>query len=481
MPTPRRRNRARAAVVDIGSGTVNLAVFARRRDGLALVEEQGAPLRLLASLRDASLAPQALDAAVDTLTGFVARARAIGAEEIEIVGTSALRDPPHDSGEAPRDALDRRLREAVGVGVRVIDGDKEALFAARAVLNTLPVVDAVVADLGGGSLQLAEIRERRVRRVASLPVGALRLLLAHPLPDPPDADTLTAMRRAVDAALASVIWLREAPGVVIGCGGTFRTLARIDRKQRASALAHPHGQRLTADAVESILERAGRATAADRASLPGLPAHRVDVLVPGALVVTRLLHRVRTDEARTASVGIREGVLLGRAPADTDALRARGLRLRFADAPMPHADRRASAVTALLDTTAPGAAEPLRTLVRAAGWLDAAWTLRPPEGGPLAALLGAPVPGFLEEELYALADVLSEVPRGQIAPEDRERVRLLLELARAEVEGDPQLRAGAVRVRIRGHVHADLQPRFRRAFARPLEVIRPDDRVVARA
>jgi exopolyphosphatase/guanosine-5'-triphosphate,3'-diphosphate pyrophosphatase len=295
---------ARLAVIDLGSGTVNLAVFEAGRDGLRNVHRRSTTLRLLAGVTAGELRADALEGALAVLRGFVDEARAHGAEEPLLLATSAVRDASN------RAELAERLLAERGVSLRVVDGGDEARMAARAVLHTLPLRDGCVVDLGGGSLQVAEVRGRRVRRAASLPVGSLRLLLTHPTGAVPAPEVLSAMRREVDAALDAVPWLRALEGDVVGCGGTFRTLARVDRAARGAAQVHPHGQLLTRDAVESLLEAASRMTEAERGTIPGVPAHRADLLVPGALVVARLLLHLHVTACRTSSVGIREGALL---------------------------------------------------------------------------------------------------------------------------------------------------------------------------
>jgi exopolyphosphatase / guanosine-5'-triphosphate,3'-diphosphate pyrophosphatase len=447
----------RAAVIDLGSTTAHLAVFdiregappecvAERAEALRLLERRGADGRLDdATIRDV----------VDALQELLREAAGQDVDRVEVVATAVLRD---SDGER----VVRRVREAIGLPVEVVSGEEEGRRASLAALHSVPLEDGVAVDLGGGSLQLCEIRDRRVGRVASLPLGALRLLLRHPGAEAPDHATVTALRREISGALRTVPWLDG--GTLVGMGGTLRTLGRIDRRARAWAVPHGHGYTLTLDAVESIWDLVSRVPLDARRAIAGLPDHRVDLIVPGALVALWLLRTGGHDTLRLCDPGLREGtVLRDREPPAVDELRAAGLRDRFgADADADLARDVALDLAARLGHRG----DPT---IGAAAWLLSRWTRVPPQPGPLAALLAEPVFGWWQDELLAVADLVSPVPRARLDAVTRERGRVLAELAASgayamRVDGD------ALRLRVRGPKPSGLAERFARAFGRPLRL-----------
>jgi len=190
------RQPARRAVIDLGSGAMNLAVFGAGRDGLRNVYRRSTTLRLLAGMTAGDLRPDALGGALAGLRNVVDEARAHGTKELLLLATSAVRDASDRAERAERRVAER------GVTLRVVDGGDEARMAARAVLH---VQDGCVVDLGGSHLQLAEVTGRRVwRAAASVRVGSLRLLHAHPPGAGAAREVLSAMRRDVDSALAPI-------------------------------------------------------------------------------------------------------------------------------------------------------------------------------------------------------------------------------------------------------------------------------------
>ncbi len=144
--------------------------------------------------------------------------------------TSAVRD----ARNAHR--LIGRLRRVAGIEVEVLGWEEEARLGAIAALSSLPFRDAVVTDLGGGSLQLTTVRDGEIVPVASLPLGAVRVTRRFLRHDPPAA---RGDRRAAPRTCASISTaLRATPGAagrLVGLGGTVRTLARVHLGPAADA------------------------------------------------------------------------------------------------------------------------------------------------------------------------------------------------------------------------------------------------------
>ena len=74
-------------------------------------------------------------------------------------------------GEEFADTIGRRF----GVEVQVLSGKEEARLVGLTVAAAVSGADGVVGDLGGGSLELVEVKGGRIRNIATLPVGTLRL------------------------------------------------------------------------------------------------------------------------------------------------------------------------------------------------------------------------------------------------------------------------------------------------------------------
>ena len=92
-----------------------------------------------------------------------------GIDDVVPVGTSAIRDAHN------RDELLDQIHERTGLEARVLSGAEEAYYGYLAVVNSTTLADGFAIDMGGGSIQLSRIEDRRLREAESLPLGAVRV------------------------------------------------------------------------------------------------------------------------------------------------------------------------------------------------------------------------------------------------------------------------------------------------------------------
>src|SRR5215472_8241667 len=161
----------RCAVVDLGSNSVRLVVYeGLSRNPVAIFNEK-AVLRLGRGLQATGmLNEQGMAQALTVMNRYAAIARAMGVEPFEVLATSAVRDAKNGPGFMA--SLRKRMS---GVPFRILSGEQEAELSAAGVLCGIPSADGVLADIGGGSLELARLDAGRSGEVRTLPVGVLRL------------------------------------------------------------------------------------------------------------------------------------------------------------------------------------------------------------------------------------------------------------------------------------------------------------------
>lgn len=219
------------------------------------------------------------------------------------VATAAVRDA------ANREMLLGALRDRDAVEVHVLSGLEEARLGALAALRSLSIRNGVVADLGGGSLQLACIRAGRIGSAASLPLGAIRLTRRFLYSDPPTRREMCALRREVRHHVLDAISTARAPGHLVGLGGTVRALARMHLAAEPSHRTALHGLRLRRSDVGAIRERLERLPLAKRRRVRGLKAERADIIVAGTLALEELMLSGEYATLTVCTRGVRDGIL----------------------------------------------------------------------------------------------------------------------------------------------------------------------------
>ncbi|MEX2152540.1 MAG: Ppx/GppA phosphatase family protein [Gemmatimonadaceae bacterium] len=298
----------RIAAIDVGSNSIRQIIADVHADGtIEVVDEMKAHPRLGKGLGKAkALSTDSMDLAVEALTRMATLAKQFGADRVEAVATSAVRDAEN------AEFFLARVKQATGLKLRVLKGEDEARLTFRSALAhfELGAGRSVVVDIGGGSLELALAAEGVVECLTSLPLGALRLTERYPATGSPKQ--LRRLRKQVRKAIKPVISRRDWRGArVIGSGGTFTNLAGIHLTRQGIFTAKSvHGTVIPRVDVEHIIDSLAAMSDEERRNTPGLNADRADIVVAGIAVIAEVLARVDAREVIVSRYGIREGLLL---------------------------------------------------------------------------------------------------------------------------------------------------------------------------
>lgn len=300
---------ARIAAIDIGSNSIRQIVADVGADGtIRVVGEMKAAPRLGAGTRETRRIDESrMRDALEVVGRMTTLARQLGAERIEAVATSAVRDT--SNGQLFLD----RIRAESGLAVRVLDGEDEARLSFRSALAHFELGKgrAVVLDIGGGSLEIALSADGLLERLISLPLGALRLTEEF-LPTRIKRSRVKQLRRKVRRALGRRLPVRNWHGAtVIGSGGTCTNIGEMYLARRGLHMAQTvQGTRVPCAEIERMLDALIELPAEERAKVPGLNPARADIIVAGICVIAEVLERLDSPELTVSSYGIREGLLL---------------------------------------------------------------------------------------------------------------------------------------------------------------------------
>ena len=297
------------AVIDLGSNSFRLVVFTyngwwRRTDEIHETVRIGEGL-------DASgeLAPEPVERALETLEMYVHFCRATGVDEIRPVATSAIRDASNQA------EFLRAARDRTGLEVEVLSPEEEAYYGYLAAINSTALRDGVVLDLGGGSMQLTEVRDREAGDMRSWPLGAVRMTERFLSSDPVKPKHLKALRAHVTDALGELKWL---DGDLVGIGGTTRNLAAAAELQAELPSFGVQGFHLRRDSLDTLVDRLADMPSADRGKVPGIKSGRGDLILAGAVVVQTVMELGGFETLEATEAGLREGVFFSTLLADRE-------------------------------------------------------------------------------------------------------------------------------------------------------------------
>ncbi len=302
------------AVVDIGSNSVRLVVYdGLRRSPTPIFNEKilcglGKGLAITGKL-DASAVVRATAA----LRRFRALVKQIGCHEVFAVATAAARDAKN--GDEFIDAAEK----ALGYSINVLSGKDEARYAALGVIAGIPDANGVVGDLGGGSLELIDVRDGKLFDGVTLPLGPLRLIDTS-------GDNMARARQQVDEYLADTKVLQALKGrTFYAVGGTWRNLARVHLSHNGYPLHVLHQYSMTGQQAQSIASFVAGLSSAALNEMKDVSSSRSATMPYGSMVLERLMEFGKPRDVVCSVYGVREGFLYAKLPrkkANLDALLA---------------------------------------------------------------------------------------------------------------------------------------------------------------
>ena len=294
----------RCAVVDLGSNSVRLVVFEGHSRNPTAIFNEKAVLRLGRGLvATGRLNDDGMGQALTVMQRYHAVARAMGADPVEVLATAAVREaangPDFVSGVQAR---------MPGVPIRILSGIEEAQLSAMGLLCGIPGADGILADIGGGSLEVVEL-DRGVRgKSKTLPLGIIKLT------ERSGGDPVRA-RAIAEAELAGVPWIAAGAGRDLYLvGGAWRALARIHMAQTGYPLNMVHHYTIGRDEARDLAGVIAGATRRALERLPGAARRRIEDLPFAAVALRRLLRATGAQRVVFSANGLREGWFMQRMP-----------------------------------------------------------------------------------------------------------------------------------------------------------------------
>lgn len=297
----------RIAVIDLGSNTARLIVMhATPGYCYRLEDEIREVVRLRKGLDAHGLSEEAMSRAFVTLRLFKRFCDSTHVDEVIATATSAVRDAANGR------AFVERVRQELGLDLRILDGEREAYYGTIGALNDVALRNGAVVDIGGGSVQISQVTDRRYVQGWSGPLGCLALTERFIHSDPITEREFKALEQEIQCALHEVKWLHGLSGELVALGGAIRNLARMDARRSNYPLTTLHGYSLSLTALEQLIEQLRTLPLAKRIKLPGLRSDRADIILPGALVARAVMQAMGVQSLTVSVNGLREGLFFER-------------------------------------------------------------------------------------------------------------------------------------------------------------------------
>ncbi len=284
------KNEQKIAVIDIGSNSIRLVIFDRYgRYPYPLFNER-ITCRLGADLKKTKmLRVDRIEHALLTIKRFSNIIKSAKLRNVHAIATAAAREAKNaDEFLIPAEKL-------LGFKIKVLSGDQEANLVADGLLSNIPDASGVIADLGGGSVELIRVQSGLVCNTASLNFGHLSDL----------------SEQKIISELKKLNWLQmKSNEFFYGVGGSFRALGLVYKHKRKYPIDLLHGLTIpvkrTKRIFKKILEKG--------VILKGLPSSRKDSMPNAARIMKIILQESKAKNLIICGTSVRDGVVLETIP-----------------------------------------------------------------------------------------------------------------------------------------------------------------------
>jgi exopolyphosphatase / guanosine-5'-triphosphate,3'-diphosphate pyrophosphatase len=286
------------AVIDIGSNSVRLVVY----EGLARSLTPIFNEKVLAGLgrevlSTGLLARDAVDIALAALVRFRALCDVMRVGKVWAIATAACRDASNGQ------AFIAEAEKVCRVSIPVLSGRREAELSALGIVAGFHEPDGIVGDLGGGSLELTDVRGRTLKSGMTLPLGGLAL-------QDLSSRSLAKAEKIARSALSHAELLRRGRGRdFYAVGGTWRSLTRLHMWQTGYPLHVMHGYVIPAAEALEFSRLVRRVDPETLSKIEIVTQARRPLLAYAAIVMEHVVRIAKPSRIVVSALGVREGLL----------------------------------------------------------------------------------------------------------------------------------------------------------------------------
>jgi exopolyphosphatase/guanosine-5'-triphosphate,3'-diphosphate pyrophosphatase len=303
----------RVAVIDVGTNSARLLVADVAAGRVTPLERRSTVTRLGRGVDlSGRLSAEAIEDACAAIGEYVATVEELGAEAVDAIATSAVRDAENGG------AFVAELRERFALSARVLDGEEEArLTYMGATAEQPPTEPTLVVDIGGGSTELVVGTAAEISFHTSLQAGVVRHSERHIASDPPTVVELEALATDVRGLIEAAVGDGVEVSAGIAVAGTPTSLAAIELALEPYDPARVHGHVLQLPSVQRMLSQLASTPLAQRVEITGLHPERAPTVVAGVVILVETMRAFGLEGIEVSEHDILYGAAISAATSRT--------------------------------------------------------------------------------------------------------------------------------------------------------------------
>lgn len=294
------------AVIDIGSNSMRVLVYEiYSNNAFKIIDEEKRMTRLGQFIdENDNLTNEGIGKLIITLEFFKILCEKNNVEEIIVVATEAVRRAKN------QEKITALVKERLNLDIRILTGLEESAYGYLSIKATIDIDDALLIDIGGSSMEITLVKDKKIVNGISLPIGSIPLTKLFPLDNPPNNNGISEFKKFINKEFDKLTWLKNGNTLpLIGIGGTARSIGKIHKKFINYPLDLVHNYTMTSDEIKAIHEYVLNLNPDEKAKIKGLPKERADIFTAPFSAIVMLMNYCSCPVLKISQYGIREGVL----------------------------------------------------------------------------------------------------------------------------------------------------------------------------
>lgn len=288
-------------IIDIGSNSVKCSAYScenkyknKNKSKSKIISREWHETRILGligKIKDGIMSAEGEELLCRTLKDYSIRAKKDGINEIFAFATASLR------ALGSPDEFIARVFERTGIMIKLLSGEEEAAYSFEGIKRKLGAdgENGVAADMGGGSTEVIEYENGKIKSAVSLPFGAMVLKNKFVRSDIPTKDEVREIEKYAKKEFSAVAHQAEKIVLVGGTAKCFGALAGKDSVEMSVS---------DFDTTLSKLIEDGAFQQKARELFP----ERFPLILPGAIALRELVRACSSELILTTVGGLRDGI-----------------------------------------------------------------------------------------------------------------------------------------------------------------------------
>jgi exopolyphosphatase/guanosine-5'-triphosphate,3'-diphosphate pyrophosphatase len=303
----------RVAAIDLGTNSFHMIIVEESpQKGIVEIDRVKDMICIgRGSISTKMLDEEAMQSGIAALKNFLVLAshHGVASENVIAFATSAIREAKN-SGD-----FIRRVKEETGLKIKIISGKEEAEFIYYGVRNAVKIGNSsdLLFDIGGGSVEFVLVNQKGLQLLESRKIGVARMCERFVASEPIASHDIKMLEQYFTAEMVTAVEKASQLKVTraIASSGTAQNIARMIQSMKGSqSETSLNNSTFTRTEFQALYQAILPLGAAERKKITGLDEKRVDLIVPGLILVDMIFRLFNLTEIVISDSALREGMVL---------------------------------------------------------------------------------------------------------------------------------------------------------------------------